>query len=193
MASPYLCRPTSHGADIVLHSATKFWAATAPPSAAYHRQRQVSWSDSSPRSPSPPRLPRHEVRPRSSAAWPSSSRARVEACAISALHQPLQLVLFIQGIETLIPHGPAQPHALAGPMARNEPRRFVVEVPGLNSALLRAGAKYLPRAGRHPDVGIRGLAAGSQAHRFGEALFATSPPRRRQEPDHHPARPPTSN
>lgn len=29
-ATPYLLRPLEHGADIVVHSATKSWAATVP-------------------------------------------------------------------------------------------------------------------------------------------------------------------
>ena len=33
-ASPYLCRPIEHGADIVVHSATTFMGATEPASAA---------------------------------------------------------------------------------------------------------------------------------------------------------------
>jgi O-acetylhomoserine (thiol)-lyase len=35
VASPYLCNPCDWGADIVVHSATKYLAATAPPWAAW--------------------------------------------------------------------------------------------------------------------------------------------------------------
>jgi O-acetylhomoserine (thiol)-lyase len=40
--SPYLCRPIEHGADIVVHSLTKYSAATATPSAASSSTRASS-------------------------------------------------------------------------------------------------------------------------------------------------------
>jgi O-acetylhomoserine (thiol)-lyase len=54
MASPYLCRPIEHGADIVLHSATKFLGGHGTSiGGIIVDSGKFPWNDKFPRSPSP--------------------------------------------------------------------------------------------------------------------------------------------
>ena len=90
IATPYLIRPFEHGADIVVHSATKFLGGHGTVIGGVivdggnvrvvQERRQV---------PRPhrarPALPRRRAtRPRSATAWPTSSRPACSCCATSA-------------------------------------------------------------------------------------------------------------
>jgi len=173
-ASPYLCRPIEHGADIVVHSATKFigghgtaiggvivdggrfdWAAGkhplyTEPDAAYHGLRYADLGEQA-----------------------YILRARVSLLRdLGGALSPFNSFLFLQGLETL--HLRMERHsanALAvAQFLEQHPNVEWVTYPGLESSpYYRLARRYLPRGqGAILAFGIRGGAASGR--RFIESL-----------------------
>ena len=173
-ASPYLCRPIEHGADIVIHSATKFigghgtaiggvivdsgrfdWAAGrhplfTEPDAAYHGLRYADLGEQA-----------------------YILRARVSLLRdLGGALSPFNAFLFLQGLETL--HLRMERHsANALAVARyleQHPQVEWVAYPGLESSpYYPLARKYLPRGqGAILAFGIRGGQAAGR--RFIESL-----------------------
>ncbi|MBP2019705.1 O-acetylhomoserine (thiol)-lyase [Symbiobacterium terraclitae] len=173
-ASPYLCRPIEHGADIVIHSATKFigghgtaiggvivdsgrfdWGAGkhplyTEPDAAYHGLRYADLGEQA-----------------------YILRARVSLLRdLGGALSPFNAFLFIQGLETL--HLRMERHsANALAVARyleQHPKVEWVTYPGLESSpYYQLAQRYLPRGqGAILAFGIRGGAPAGR--RFIESL-----------------------
>ncbi|WP_374711821.1 homocysteine synthase [Symbiobacterium terraclitae] len=173
-ASPYLCRPIEHGADIVIHSATKFigghgtaiggvivdsgrfdWGAGkhplyTEPDAAYHGLRYADLGEQA-----------------------YILRARVSLLRdLGGALSPFNAFLFIQGLETL--HLRMERHsANALAVARyleQHPKVEWVTYPGLESSpYYKLAQRYLPRGqGAILAFGIRGGAPAGR--RFIESL-----------------------
>ena len=103
-ATPYLCRPIEFGADIVLHSATKFIGGhgTSIGGVIVDSASSTGRTASSRCSPSPVLAITAWFSPRLSGRWPTSSSVAWKACAISApACRRKNAFLFLQGLETL--------------------------------------------------------------------------------------------
>ena len=105
-ATPYLCRPIDYGADIVVHSVTKFMGGHGTciggiivDSGKFPLgEGQLSRCSTSPA----PGLSRHEVSARCSGRWRYIIKCRVEGLRdFGPCISPFNSFLFLQGIETL--------------------------------------------------------------------------------------------
>ena len=166
MASPYLCRPIEHGADIVLHSATKFLGGHGTSIGGRHRGQRASFAVE--REVPGPYASRaratngHEVFTED-ASGPLAFiiKARVEGLRdFGPCVSPFNSFLFLQGIETL-PLRMEKHSRNAQQVAEfleAHPAVTWVKYPGLASSPYRAlAAKYLPKGcGAILTFGIKG-------------------------------------
>lgn len=174
-ASPYLCRPIEHGADIVLHSATKFIGGHGTSiGGIIVDSGRFDWS----KGPFPqllePSKGYHGIRFHETFGdFAYIMKARVEGLRdLGPALSPFNAFLFLQGVETLglrMERHVANARAVAE-FLQAHPAVEWVSYPSLPSSPHHALAqRYLPRgAGAIMTFGIRGgLAAG---RRFIEAL-----------------------
>ena len=193
-ATPYLCRPIEWGADIVIHSATKFigghgtsiggivveagtfdWSngrfpVIAEPSPAYHG------------------LEFHET----FGMYGYCMKLRAETLRdLGAALAPFNAFLFLQGLETLSLRMERHVENALGVarVPRRARARLERHVPGPAGQPLPAARREVPAAGRGRRllVRLRGRARrrpGADPKR--DALVASRERRRRQEPDHPP-------
>ena len=193
-ATPYLCRPIEWGADIVVHSATKFigghgtsiggvvvesglfdWSngrfgVVADPSPAYHG------------------LEFHET----FGIFGYLMKLRAESLRdLGAPLSPFNAFLFLQGLETLslrMDRHVENARAVAAFLEGHE-RASNVTYPGLDGQPLRAARGEVPAARRGRGVLVRlrrraGRRPGADPRR--DAVVAPRERRRREEPDHPP-------
>ena len=132
MASPYLCRPIEHGADIVVHSATKFLGGHGTSiGGIIVDSGKFPWSDKYPgHHQAQPGLSRHGVQRGLRQPGLHHQGAGGGPARFRPVHQPVQLLPLHSGHRNPeVPHGAAQPQrAGGGRMAGEEPRRHVGEV-----------------------------------------------------------------
>ncbi len=193
MASPYLCRPIEHGADIVVHSATKFLGGHGTSiGGIIVDSGKFAWTDKYPAITQP--SPGYHGMKFSEVFGPLAYiiKVRVEGLRdFGPCISPFNSFLFIQGIETLKFRMEAHSrNALAvAEWLEQQPAVTWVKYPGLKiEPLLRAVAE-VSAAGQGSIVtfGIKGgTEAGKQADRQREDLLAPGQPGRCQEPDHSP-------
>jgi O-acetylhomoserine (thiol)-lyase len=162
MASPYLCRPMEHGADIVLHSATKFLGGHGTSiGGIIVDSGRFQWSDKFPAitAPSPGYHGMKFVETFGPLAY--IIKARVEGLRdFGPCISPFNSFLFLQGIETLKFRMEAHSRnalEVANWLEKN-PAVAWVKYPGLESSPYRALArKYLPKGcGSLMTFGIKG-------------------------------------
>jgi O-acetylhomoserine (thiol)-lyase len=169
MASPYLCRPIEHGADIVVHSATKFLGGHGTSiGGIIVDSGKFAWTDKYPAITQP--SPGYHGMKFSEVFGPLAFiiKARVEGLRdFGPCISPFNSFLFIQGIETLKFRMEAHcSNALA--MAEwlgKHPAISWVKYPGLKSSPYYALAqKYMPKGqGSIVTFGIKGgLEAGKK-------------------------------
>ena len=134
MASPYLCRPIEHGADIVVHSATKFLGGHGTSiGGIIVDSGKFAWTDKYPAiTAAESGLPRHEVRRGLRTAGLHHQGARGGPARFRTLHQPVQLVPVHSGHRDVeVPHGGAQPKCAGrGSVAGAAAGGHLGEVPG---------------------------------------------------------------
>ena len=134
MASPYLCRPIEYGADIVVHSATKFLGGHGTSiGGIIIDSGKFPWTDKYPAITQP--SPGYHGMKFAEVFGPMAYiiKVRVEGLRdFGPCISPFNSFLFIQGIETLkYPHGSAQPQcAGGGAVAGKESGGFLGEVSG---------------------------------------------------------------
>ena len=165
MASPYLCRPIEHGADIVVHSATKFLGGHGTSiggiivdSGKFNVERQVPRAHRA-----QPGLSRHEVHGSLRRPGLHHQGARGRPARFRPVHQPVQFVPVPAGHrDAQVPHGAAQPQRPgSGRVAGEASGGELGEVPRPEvQPLLRLAQKYLPQGqGAVSDVRHQGRPA----------------------------------
>src|ERR1022692_3254507 len=162
MASPYLCRPIEHGADIVVHSATKFLGGHGNSiGGIIIDSGKFPWSDKFPAITQP--SPGYHGMVFSEAFGPIAYiiKVRVEGLRdFGPCISPFNSFLFIQGIETLPYRMEAHcRHALAvAEWLGTNPAVTWVKYPGLKSSpYYEMSQKYLPKGqGSIVTFGIKG-------------------------------------
>ncbi|HTS24415.1 MAG TPA: O-acetylhomoserine aminocarboxypropyltransferase/cysteine synthase family protein [Bryobacteraceae bacterium] len=162
MASPYLCRPIEHGADIVVHSATKFLGGHGTSiGGVIVDSGKFPWSDKYPAitqpSPGYHGMKFSEV----FGAIAYIIKVRVEGLRdFGPCMSPFNSFLFLQGIETLPYRMEAHSrHALAvAQWLESHPAVTWVKYPGLKSSpYYQLSQKYLPKGqGSIVTFGIKG-------------------------------------
>src|SRR5690348_2425598 len=162
MASPYLCRPIEHGADIVVHSATKFLGGHGTSiGGIIVDSGKFPWSDKYPALTKPSPGYHGMVFSEVFGNLAFIIKARVEGLRdLGPCISPFNSFLFIQGIETLKFRMEAHSRnalAVAQWLEKN-PAITWVKYPGLPSSPYRALAdKYLPLGqGSIVTFGIKG-------------------------------------
>jgi len=162
MASPYLCRPIEHGADIVLHSATKFLGGHGTSiGGVIVDSGKFAWNEKFPALTQP--SPGYHGLVFTEALGPLAFiiKARVEGLRdFGPCVSPFNAFLFLQGIETL-PLRMEKHSRNAQQVAEfleGHPSVTWVKYPGLKSSPYHAlGAKYLPKGcGAILTFGIKG-------------------------------------
>ena len=169
MASPYLCRPIEHGADIVVHSATKFLGGHGTSiGGIIVDSGKFPWSDKFPAITQP--SPGYHGMKFAEVFGPMAYiiKTRVEGLRdFGPCISPFNSFLFIQGIETLklrMDQHCANALAVAEWLGRH-PAITWVKYPGLKSSPYYAlSQKYLPKGqGSIVTFGIKGgLEAGKK-------------------------------
>ena len=162
MASPYLCRPIEHGADIVVHSATKFLGGHGTSiGGVIVDSGKFPWSDKYPAITQP--SPGYHGMVFSQVFGPIAYiiKVRVEGLRdFGPCMSPFNSFLFIQGIETLPYRMEAHSrHALAvAEWLETNPAVTWVKYPGLKSSpYYELSQKYLPKGqGSIVTFGIKG-------------------------------------
>ena len=162
MASPYLCRPIDHGADIVVHSATKFLGGHGTSiGGIIVDSGKFPWSDKYPAVTQP--SPGYHGMVFSEVFGPLAwiIKVRVEGLRdFGPCISPFNSFLFIQGIETLKFRMEAHSrNAMAvAQWLEKQPAITWVKYPGLKSSPYRAlSDKYLPEGqGSIVTFGIKG-------------------------------------
>jgi O-acetylhomoserine (thiol)-lyase len=162
MASPYLCRPIEHGADIVVHSATKFLGGHGTSiGGIIVDSGKFPWGDKYPAVTKP--SPGYHGMVFSEVFGPLAwiIKVRVEGLRdFGPCISPFNSFLFIQGIETLKFRMEAHSrNALAvAQWLEKQPAITWVKYPGLKSSPYRAlSDKYLPEGqGSIVTFGIKG-------------------------------------
>jgi len=162
-ASPYLCRPIEHGADIVLHSATKFIGGHGTSiGGVIVDSGRFPWDRGAFPQLLEPSKGYHGIRfYETFGDFAYIMKARVEGLRdYGPALSPFNSFLFLQGLETLKLRMEAHSRnalEVAGFLA-NHPRVAWVNYPGLSSsAYNKLAQKYLPRgAGAIMSFGIRG-------------------------------------
>jgi O-acetylhomoserine (thiol)-lyase len=162
MASPYLCRPIEHGADIVVHSATKFLGGHGNSiGGIIVDSGKFPWSDKFPAitAPSPGYHGMKFSETFGNLAF--IIKARVEGLRdFGPCMSPFNSFLFIQGVETLnlrMTRHSSNALALSEWLSKN-PAISWVKYPGLKSSAYHGLAqKYLPQgSGSILTFGIKG-------------------------------------
>jgi O-acetylhomoserine (thiol)-lyase len=162
MASPWLCRPIEHGADIVVHSATKYLGGHGTSiGGVIVDSGRFAWTSKFPMltEPSPGYHGLRFAEVFGNLAF--IIKARVEGLRdLGPCLSPFNSFLFLQGIETLRPRMErhcANAQAVAEFLEKH-PQVTWVKYPGLKSSPYRAlAAQYLPRGcGAILTFGIRG-------------------------------------
>jgi O-acetylhomoserine (thiol)-lyase len=162
MASPYLCRPIEHGADIVLHSATKFLGGHGTSiGGVIVDSGKFAWNEKFPALTQP--SPGYHGLVFTEALGPLAFiiKARVEGLRdFGPCVSPFNSFLFLQGIETL-PLRMEKHSRNAQQVAEfleGHPSVTWVKYPGLKSSPYHAlAAKYLPKGcGAILTFGIKG-------------------------------------
>jgi O-acetylhomoserine (thiol)-lyase len=162
MASPYLCRPIEHGADIVVHSATKFLGGHGTSiGGVIVDSGKFAWNDKFPAVTQP--SPGYHGMVFSQVFGPIAwiIKVRVEGLRdFGPCISPFNSFLFIQGIETL-PERMERHSANAMKVAQWLEKQAAVtwvKFPGLSSSKYHALAqKYLPKGqGSIVTFGIKG-------------------------------------
>ncbi len=170
LASPYLCRPIEHGADIVLHSATKFLGGHGTSiGGVIVDSGRFPWSKEKFPQLTEPSPGYHGLRfAETFGELAFIIKARVEGLRdLGPAMSPFNAFLFLQGIETLnlrMERHSANAQAVAEFLERH-PRVSWVKYPGLASSPYRELArKYLPKgSGAIMTFGIKGgLEAGKR-------------------------------
>src|ERR1022692_4814488 len=162
MASPYLCRPIEHGADIVVHSATKFLGAHGTSiGGIIIDSGKFAWTDKYPAITAP--SPGYHGMKFAEVFGPLAYiiKTRVEGLRdFGPCISPFNSFLFIQGIETLPLRMEAHSrNALAvAQWLEQQPDVSWVKFPGLKSSPYHATSqKYLPKGqGSVATFGIKG-------------------------------------
>ncbi|HLK62595.1 MAG TPA: O-acetylhomoserine aminocarboxypropyltransferase/cysteine synthase family protein [Bryobacteraceae bacterium] len=162
MASPYLCRPIEHGADIVLHSATKFLGGHGTSiGGVIVDSGKFPWNDKFPAITQP--SPGYHGMKFSEVFGPIAYiiKVRVEGLRdFGPCMSPFNSFLFIQGIETLPYRMEAHSrHALAvAEWLEKQAAVAWVKYPGLKSSpYYELSQKYLPKGqGSIVTFGIKG-------------------------------------
>jgi len=162
MASPYLCRPIEHGADIVVHSATKFLGGHGTSiGGIIVDSGKFPWTDKYPAITQP--SPGYHGMKFAEVFGPLAYiiKVRVEGLRdFGPCISPFNSFLFIQGIETLAYRMDAHSrHALAvAEWLQTNPAVTWVKFPGLKSSPYYAlSQKYLPKGqGSIVTFGIKG-------------------------------------
>jgi O-acetylhomoserine (thiol)-lyase len=162
MASPYLCRPIEHGADIVVHSATKFLGGHGTSiGGIIVDSGKFPWSDKYPAitQPSPGYHGMKFAEVFGNMAF--IIKARVEGLRdFGPCMSPFNSFLFLQGIETLPYRMEAHStHALkVAEWLEKNPAVTWVKYPGLKSSpYYQLSQKYLPKGqGSIVTFGIKG-------------------------------------
>lgn len=162
MASPYLCRPIEHGADIVLHSATKFLGGHGTSiGGIIIDSGKFPWTDKYPAITQP--SPGYHGMKFGEVFGPLAYiiKVRVEGLRdFGPCISPFNSFLFLQGIETLAYRMEAHSrNALTvAQWLENHPSISWVKYPGLKSSPYSALAtKYLPKGqGSIVTFGIKG-------------------------------------
>ncbi len=189
-ASPYLCRPIEHGADIVVHSATKFIGGHGTSiGGVIVDSGRFPWDRGAFPQMLEPSKGYHGIRfYETFGDFAYIMKARVEGLRdFGPALSPFNSFLFLQGLETLKLRMECHSrNALeVAQLSRESPARGWVNYPGLESSPYHALAKkYLPRGtGAIMSFGIRGgLEAGQALHRNSEAVLAPGQCRRREKP-----------
>jgi O-acetylhomoserine (thiol)-lyase len=162
MASPYLCRPIEHGADIVVHSATKFLGGHGTSiGGIIVDSGKFKWTDKYPALTKPSPGYHGMVFSEVFGDLAFIIKARVEGLRdLGPCISPFNSFLFIQGIETLkfrMEQHSRNALAVAQWLEKN-PAVSWVKYPGLNSSPYHAlSQKYLPLGqGSIVTFGIKG-------------------------------------
>jgi O-acetylhomoserine (thiol)-lyase len=169
MASPYLCRPIEHGADIVLHSATKFLGGHGTSiGGIIVDSGKFSWDDKYPAITKPSPGYHDMVFSETFGNLAYIIKVRVEGLRdFGPCISPFNSFLFIQGVETLKYRMEQHSrNALAvAEWLESQPAVSWVKYPGLKTSPYHAlSQKYLPQGqGSVLTFGIKGgSAAGSK-------------------------------
>jgi len=175
MASPYLCRPFEHGADIVIHSATKYLGGHGTTmGGVLVESGKFPWDNGRFPQMTEPSRGYHGVRFHETFGdFGFTMKARMETMrTLGPTLAPLSAFLLLQGIETLhlrMPRHCESALAVASHLAAH-PRIEWVNYPLLpGNAQESRARKYLPRgAGGILTFGVKGSAAAGE--RFIEAV-----------------------
>ena len=175
LASPYLCRPFEHGADIVIHSATKYLGGHGTTmGGVLVESGKFDWGNGKfPQMTTPSRGYHGVIFHETFGDFGFTMKARMETMrTLGPTLSPFSAFMLLQGIETLhlrMPRHCESALAVAQHLARH-PRVEWVDYPLLAGNREEALAKrYLPRgAGGILTFGIKGGAAA--AERFIEAV-----------------------
>jgi O-acetylhomoserine (thiol)-lyase len=175
MASPFLCRPFEHGADIVVHSATKYLGGHGTTmGGVLVESGKFPWDNGKFPQMTEPSRGYHGVRfYETFGDFGFTMKARMETMrTLGPTLSPMSAFLLLQGIETLhlrMPRHCATALAVARHLAAH-PRVDWVNYPALPSSPAHArAAKYLPHgAGGILTFGVKGGAAAGV--RFIEAV-----------------------
>ena len=170
LASPYLCRPFEHGADIVVHSATKYIGGHGTSMGGVMVESgRFPWDNGNFPQMTEPSPGYHGVRfYETFGDFGFTTKARMEIVrTLGPSISPFNSFLLLQGLETLHLRMPRHcENALAvAEFLGNHPRVEWVNYPGLASSPYQPLAKtYLPKgAGAIISFGVKGgLAAGTR-------------------------------
>jgi O-acetylhomoserine (thiol)-lyase len=181
MASPYLCRPIEHGADIVVHSVTKYLGGHGTTmGGAIVESGRFPWDNGKFPQMVEPSTGYHGVRfYETFGDFGFTMKARMETMrTLGPTLSPMNAWLLLQGIETL-PVRMDRHVENATAVARfleQDSRVAWVNYPGLESSRYHALAgRYLPRgAGGILTFGVRGDGTPEGAQRAGERLIEAS-------------------
>lgn len=182
MASPYLCRPIDHGADIVVHSATKYLGGHGTTmGGVIIESGRFPWDNGKFPQMTEPSKGYHGVRFfETFGDFGFTMKARMETMrTLGPTLSPMNAWLLLQGIETLpVRMDRHVANALAvAQFLQADPRVAWVNYPGLPDSPYHAlASRYLPRgAGGILTFGVRPLAAGGAdrqaAQRAGERFI----------------------
>ncbi|HEY7901962.1 MAG TPA: O-acetylhomoserine aminocarboxypropyltransferase/cysteine synthase family protein [Casimicrobiaceae bacterium] len=166
MASPYLCRPFEHGADIVVHSATKYLGGHGTTmGGVIVESGRFPWDNGKFPQMTEPSRGYHGVRfYETFGDFGFTMKARMETMrTLGPTLSPMSAFLLLQGVETLhlrMPRHSESALAVANHLAAH-PKVDWVNYPGLPGSRHRARAeRYLPRgAGGVLTFGVAGGAA----------------------------------
>ena len=194
LASPYLCRPFEHGADIVVHSLTKYLGGHGTTMGGIVVESgKFPWDNGNFPQMTEPSRGYHGVRfYETFGDFGFTMRARMETMrTLGPTLSPLSAFLLLQGIETLhlrMPRHCASALAVAQHLA-SHPQVEWVQYPLLRGNREREPRREVPaaRRRRHPHVRREGRRARRrEVHRVGAVPLAPRERRRREDAGHPP-------